>query len=117
MRLIIAGSRTFNDIDRLMLHADNYVAEHWNGDVTVVSGTAQGADRLGERWAEMRGYDIERYPAQWDVYGKSAGYKRNEYMASIATNLLAFWDGKSRGTKHMIDIAKRKGLAVKIIHI
>lgn len=125
MRLIIAGSRTFNNAAILAEEADTYIYEKVEAglafsrpnEITVISGTARGADQLGERWATIRGYDVERYPAQWDVYGKSAGYKRNEYMASIATDLLAFWDGKSRGAKHMIDIAKRAGLAVKIINV
>ena len=113
MRLIIAGGRTFNNLGLLSQQADKFV----NGllPITVISGTARGADQLGERWAQIRRYDIERFPAQWDIYGKSAGYKRNEQMANTATHLLAFWDGQSRGTKHMIDIARTHNLEVRVI--
>jgi hypothetical protein len=84
-------------------------------DVEIVSGTAAGADTLGERYAQEKGYEVKKFPAQWDLYGKSAGYKRNQQMAEYADGLIAFWDGKSRGTKHMIDIATNKGLKVRVI--
>lgn len=50
-----------------------------------------------------------------EKHGKSAGYKRNQEMANVSTHLIAFWDGKSRGTKHMIDIAKRDGLKSHVV--
>jgi hypothetical protein len=73
-------------------------------DIEVVSGCARGADQLGERWADERGYPVKRFPADWHKHGKRAGYLRNEEMAGYATHLVAFWDGRSRGTKHMIDL-------------
>lgn len=109
MRTIIAGSRTFASYSYLAGVCDNH-------DISVVlSGTARGADQLGERWAQAMEIPIERYPAQWDLHGKSAGYKRNELMASKAEQLIAFWDGNSRGTKHMVDIAAARGLKVHIV--
>ena len=59
---------------------------------------------------------MELFPADWKKYGKSAGYVRNSEMAEVAESLIAFWDGKSRGTKNMIDIAKNKGLKVRIVN-
>lgn len=90
--------------------------------IRIVSGTARGADKLGEQYAQIAHYDVSRFPAAWDLYGKSAGYKRNAEMAKFASEdgnigvLIAFWDGKSRGTKHMIDLAKRYGLDVHVVN-
>jgi len=82
---------------------------------TIVSGTAGGADRLGERYAKDHNLECIRMPANWDLHGKSAGYRRNEQMACIADACVCFWDGKSRGTTHMIDLAKKKGLHVRVV--
>lgn len=82
--------------------------------ITVVCGMAKGADVLGERYALDRGFQIQRYPADWDEYGKRAGYIRNEQMAQNADALAAFWDGESRGTKHMIDLAQRYVLKIRV---
>jgi len=78
-------------------------------------GDDAGADRLGEQWASKHGIPVKQFPAQWRKHGHSAGYKRNETMADNADALIALWDGKSRGTKHMIDIARRKGLPVYVL--
>jgi len=80
----------------------------------ILSGAARGADRLGECWAAEQGIACERYPADWDRYGKSAGYRRNVQMASCADALVALWDGASRGTEHMIEHARQRGLRVYV---
>lgn len=108
MRTIIAGSRDIADPAQIKAAL---AACGWRPSV-VLSGTARGGDTLGERWAEQNGIPVERYPANWPAYGKAAGYKRNEEMAGFAEALIALWDGKSRGTQHMIDIARREGLRV-----
>jgi hypothetical protein len=82
----------------------------------IISGTAKGADKLGERWAHSKGISIKRFPADWDKFGKSAGYKRNAEMAKYGDSLVIFWDGVSRGTKHMKELATKYGLKVKIIY-
>jgi hypothetical protein len=111
MKLIIAGGRDFNDLDLLKMNADSYL-----GQVTeVVCGKARGADTLGEHWAIWNSLPVKYFPADWEKYGKRAGYLRNKEMAEYADSLLAFWDGKSRGTKHMIDLATELGLKVKVI--
>ena len=131
MRLIIAGSRNFNDYQYLSEMATGVISDYVDeteafsgkridedssidNHITIISGTAKGADRLGEKFAKEEGLGLECYPAQWDIYGKSAGYRRNEQMAKTGTHLLAFWDGKSRGTKHMIDLAQYHGLKVHV---
>lgn len=126
LRVIIAGGRDFDDFPLLMNKCIEIIAEDTKEDDTIekirfVSGTARGADKLGEQYARIAHYEVSRFPAAWDTYGKSAGYKRNAEMAKFASEdgnigvLIAFWDGKSRGTKHMIDLAKRYGLDVYVV--
>jgi len=114
MKVIIAGGRDFNNYELLKVRCDNILSKQ--NEIIIVSGGAKGADSLGERYANDKGYSLEIYPAEWDKYGKSAGYKRNVLMSENADSLIAFWDGKSRGTKHMIDIATKNGLNVRVIN-
>jgi len=111
MKLIVAGSREFTDYSTLETELSNIK----DSITEIVSGTARGADRLGERYANENNITLQRMPAEWDKHGRSAGYKRNEQMAEYADSLIAFWDGQSRGTKHMIDIARRLDLEVIVI--
>lgn len=118
-KVIIAGSRDFNDYELLKFKTthilQNIIAK--GEEIIIISGTARGADQLGERYALEMGYKLERYPAKWDIYGKRAGYLRNQQMAEVADAAIIFWDGKSRGTKHMIDTARSKGLQYRVIRI
>jgi len=110
MRVIIAGSRDITDIAHVVQAIDE---SGWADEITcVISGTARGVDRLGEQWAECCDIAIERFPADWARLGKAAGHLRNAEMAEHADALIALWDGKSPGTKGMIQIATRKGLKV-----
>ena len=113
-KVIIAGGRDFTDYDLLKTTVTKLVAKYEAKDITIVSGTARGADQMGERLAKEMGWNVEEYPAKWDLYGKSAGYKRNELMAQNAHGVIAFWDGKSRGTEHMINIARKQSLHLHI---
>jgi len=114
-RIIIAGGRTFNNPDL----AEVELLKLTNGlgpeEVMIISGGAKGADTIGEYIARTYGTNLAIYPAQWNRHGKSVGYKRNTLMAENTDALLAFWDGKSKGTKHMIDIATNKALSITII--
>ena len=115
-RVIIAGSRSFNNYNLLREHCLSLLHDKMQQNVVViVSGHAHGADLLGERFAKEFGLSCERHPANWKAFGKAAGLIRNAEMAKYADALIAFWDGKSRGTSHMINFAKRKGLDVSII--
>lgn len=113
MKVIIAGSRSFSNYKKLKDFCDKILIN--KKEVEIVSGTARGTDQLGERYAKEKGYKLTLFPADWDKYGKSAGYKRNIQMAEYADSLIAFWDKKSKGTKHMIDIAHQYKLKVRII--
>ena len=114
IKVIIAGGRDFSNYELLEETCD--IAFRKYDQIEIVSGVAKGADQLGEKYANSRGHLIKQFPADWDKYGKSAGYRRNNEMADYAGALLAFWDGSSKGTQHMINLAKNKGLVVKIIY-
>ena len=112
-RVIIAGTRTFDDYESLKAYAD-YKLSRIEDDIEIVSGGARGADALGERYAKEKGYSVKRFPAEWDKYGRKAGHLRNEAMARYADALLAYWNGESKGTKSMIELAKASGLKVGV---
>lgn len=113
MRTIIAGSRNARDFD--VFRAMGFCV--FAGDISVViSGTARGADQHGELWAKENGIPVERLPADWKSFGKSAGFIRNKKMAQSANALVAVWDGASHGTKHMVDTARKSGLRVFVYY-
>lgn len=115
-KVIIAGSRGFSNYKLLREQCNKYLREkRKTSNIIIVSGHARGADTLGEKYAQDEGFDLEIYPAQWKKLGKQAGYRRNEQMAEVADALIAFWDGESKGTKHMIDIMNAKSLQVKVV--
>lgn len=116
-RVIIAGGRQFNDYGLLSAKCDGILSQkRMTHKIVIISGTARGADTLGEHYARERGYTLRKFPADWDQFGKSAGYRRNCQMADNADALIAFWDGQSAGTRHMIEIARERNLAVRIIN-
>ena len=112
MKIIIAGGRNYSNYEELSKICNFLLVNKKN--IEIVSGAARGADALGEKYAEEKGHTIKRFPADWDKYNKSAGFIRNKEMAEYADVLIAFWDGKSKGTKHMINLAKENKLIVRI---
>lgn len=116
-KVIIAGGRNFSDYELLKERCDFFLKEKLqNCHVIIISGHASGADSLGERYAQEHGLQCELHPADWSQ-GRKAGPIRNAEMASVADALIAFWDGQSRGTKSMIELAKSKGLSVRVVQI
>ena len=97
-RVVVAGSRGFANAELLGRKLSHLLANY--SDICIISGCARGADSLGE---------------QWHVYGKSAGYKRNVAMAEAANACVVFWDGKSRGSQHMINICEERDIPVRVI--
>lgn len=112
-RVIIAGSRDFDDYNLVVSTMDNLL-QNITEPIVIVCGMARGADTLGEKYSISKGYEVSYFPADWSRFGKAAGYKRNEQMAQNADALVAFWDGSSRGTKHMIDLARKYNLLVRV---
>lgn len=107
-RLIVAGGRDFIDPpfaeEKISYAMYDIVRTHGKMfRFVIISGGAKGADKIGELFALKHNFTLEVYPADWDTHGKSAGPIRNKQMADASDGLVAFWDGKSRGTKNMID--------------
>lgn len=111
--MVVAGSRGFDDYTLLARKLDRLLYK--KAAPVILSGAARGADRLGEIYANDRKIPIQRYPAKWDRYGKNAGRIRNAEMAEAADAVVVFWDGISPGTAHMVDVARRRGLEVRIV--
>lgn len=112
-KVIIAGGRDFNNYEGMSVCLDRLL-KNVSDKIEVVCGMARGADRLGERYAKEHGYKVIYMPADWDIDGRSAGFKRNVKMAEYADALVAFWDGKSSGTRHMIETAEKMGLDIRV---
>jgi len=106
MKLIIAGSRHLTDIDSAGINTLIEYCEIEN--VTeIVSGAAKGIDSVGEQYAKDYNIKLTTFPAQWDRFGKAAGYIRNKEMAEYADELLLIWDGKSRGSSNMKEVMQK----------
>ena len=113
-KVIVAGGREFNDYILLEEKLDKILSKRLP-DVEIVSGTARGADALGESYAHKNKLPIKQFPADWNKYGKAAGPIRNKQMAEYADACIVFWDGKSRGTKSMINLATEQGIPIRVI--
>jgi|SRR6185369_7125658 len=113
MYLIIAGSRNFHDLSTL----EAAIAEFNLKPEVIIHGAARGVDTLAQLYAEKHGIPVVQFPANWDKYGLEAGPIRNCLMAERGDALLALWNKKSRGTKHMIQTAVKRGLPVHVKYI
>lgn len=101
MRVAIVGSRDYPDLGDVVAYV-----RALPGDTVIISGGARGVDRVAEHAAFQRGMTTRIYPAEWERYGKQAGYRRNQQIVADADRLVAFHDGVSRGTQHSIDLAR-----------
>ena len=118
-RIVIAGCRDYNNYEEAKQFIDYCLSKIKKENyIIILSGCAKGADALGERYAAENDFKIENYPADWNKLGISAGPKRNEQMAKNCDCVICFWDGKSKGTRSMINYAKqyRKAIKLKIIN-
>lgn len=110
MKYIVAGGRDFADKKQMHQALCLLLVPH----DTIISGCAPGADTLAIEWGDLQGLQVDKMPADWDKFGKSAGPIRNQQMAQAADGLIAFWDGKSPGTKDMITKAINYGLETHV---
>ena len=118
LKIVIAGCRNYNNYDEAKDYIDFCIREiKKNNTIVILSGGCRGADAIGERYAIENGYEIRKFVADWDKYGKAAGPIRNEQMAKDADYIICFWDYKSRGTKSMIENAKKYSKPYKIKNI
>lgn len=113
MRVLVCGSRHFNDMVLLTRVLDDITISE------VIEGEARGADTLARTWAELRGIPVRKFPADWNKHGKAAGPIRNKQMLDEGKPdlVVAFLAPDSRGTKNMIDQATKAGVPVKVINI
>jgi len=109
MKYIIAGSRNFDDYLLLekTLNSINITE--------IVCGEAKGADTLGKLYADKNSIKVESFKPDWERFGKKAGMLRNEEMGIYADGAVIFWDGVSRGTKHMIEFMRKQKKPLKIV--
>lgn len=112
--LAIVGSRGFSNYDMLKQKINGYICSEYNIS-KIISGGANGADKLGERFADEFGIEKQILYADWKQFGKKAGYLRNVDIVNACDIIIAFWDGISKGTKHSIDLAKANNKKLIII--
>ena len=103
-KIILAGSRQFQNYKRLCQVCSQEIIL----PVEVISGGAIGADQLGELYAKLQGHKLRRFLPNWAKYGKAAGPIRNQLMADYADRAILFWDGRSRGTLHLIEALEKR---------
>jgi hypothetical protein len=114
LKVIVAGGRDFQNYNLLSEKLDKLFSKR--ADVVIISGMAKGVDSLAVKYAEDNKLRVSEFPAQWAKHGNASGFRRNIEMARAADACVCFWNGKSPGTKHMIDTAQRFGLKLRIIN-
>ncbi len=117
--LLIAGSRTFYDYNLMSTVLNKLLANIKDKNITIIEGGAKGADSLAGKYAKEHNYNLQVVPAEWNKYGKSAGYKRNKEMHEIIAKcpnrgVVYFLDGQSKGTMHNFKLAKEYNNPLKI---
>lgn len=117
---LVAGSRTITDYNYVKETLDYFLQN--KSEITIISGGARGVDSLAERYARERNYGLKIFPADWDRYGKQAGYIRNDEMHKYISQfsdrgIVAFWDGKSKGTAHNFGLATKYDTPIKIVRM
>jgi hypothetical protein len=118
MKLAIVGSRSFKDYDKFKSEIKSFISRRSSNDITtIISGGAYGADSLAKRYAKENKIDYVEFPALWDKFGKRAGYLRNIDIIKNCDWCIAFWDGKSPGTQHSINLCNDYNKPLDIIYI
>ena len=118
--LLIAGTRSYDDYDEFCRIADSMLSKIKTiYNIEIVQGGANGADKFAEIYANNHGYACKLFKADWDNYGKSAGYRRNSDMHNYIKQFehrgcLCFWDGKSKGTQHNFKLANDNNTPLRI---
>ena len=111
---LIVGSRSFSDYELFAAKCD-LLLRNW-GSIVIVSGGARGADALAKRYAMDRGYCYKEFPADWNTYGRNRAM--HEYISThVNRGVIAFWDGKSRGTSQSFSLAKSYSNPLRVVHV
>lgn len=115
MKLAVVGGRDFDNYDLVQDAVLTLGITYGVCDFIIISGGARGADALAKKLAQCWNYPYIEFPADWEKWGKRAGYIRNHDIVEACDKLIAFWDGKSKGTKHSIDLAEKAGKLYQIV--
>ena len=110
MKLAVIGSRDFNNYEQLCEHLDTIQTID-----TIVSGGAKGADSLAAKYAIEHNIELIEHKPDWQKYGRGAGIVRNKLIIADSDEVIAFWDGSSKGTLHSIKLAEESGKNVTIV--
>ena len=114
-RVAVAGCRQYENYEEAKEYIELCISEiRKKYTLIFVSGGCRGADALGERYAAENGLKTEKYPADWEKYGRAAGPMRNKKIAEISDYIICFWDGQSKGTKSLLRFAEKSQKPVKI---
>lgn len=121
-KVVICGSRSFTDWYVFYLKVDPMLRSLGLGNIEIVTGMAVGPDLNAADYAKINNMQLKMFPAQWDLYGRSAGFRRNADMMRYCLDtpdrrLIAFWDGVSHGTKHMLDICSRNDFKITVFPV
>ncbi|ERP31391.1 DUF2493 domain-containing protein [Chitinivibrio alkaliphilus] len=111
MKVAVIGSRSFSTYEIMAKHLSTYAISE------IVSGGARGADTLAEQYAACKNIPLKRFLPDWRRYGRAAGIRRNCDIINYADQVIAFWDGNSRGTKHSITYAQGQGKKIFIVRV
>ena len=119
LKIAVVGSRSCTD-EMLVFEYLCIICRPWEKkedvyDVEIVSGGAKGPDSFAERFALVSRIPTKIFPPDWDTHGKAAGFIRNKQIVDYSDMVIAFWDQKSKGTKHTIDLALKAGKSVWIV--
>lgn len=110
MTYAIIGGRDFNDYELV-----NSTMSQYKDITSIVSGGAKGADSLGAKYAFDNDIKLITHLPDWEQYGRGAGFVRNKLIIDDADVVIAFWDGKSKGTKNSIDTTKKQNKQIEIV--
>ena len=117
MRIVIGGCRDFCNYTLFCEHMDHVLAFIDDKNITILSGHCSGVDTMAEEYAKQHNLTLEIHPAQWQKFGRAAGPIRNREMVERADFVITFWDGQSKGTKSLIELAKKNRKSIKIFYI
>lgn len=109
MKLLIVGSRSITDFD-----LSPYIP---TGFDTIISGGAEGIDHLAEQYADLHRLSKYIIRPRYDLYGRAAPLKRNEQMVDMADAVLVIWDGRSKGTQHILKYVKKVNKPITLVQL
>ena len=115
-KVVIGGCRDYTDYEFFKSKLDE-ILTYQHGEITMISGHCSGVDRMGERYAEEKGFRVKIFLPEWDKYGRAAGPMRNKEMVACADLIIAFWNGRSKGTSSLIQYAKIRKKELIVIDI